>query len=86
MLVPDGELRFYEHVVSSRAALARAQRAIDRLFWPRMAGGCHTSRDTTAAIARAGFEIEKCRRFSVKPCFAAVMVAPHVLGVARPVR
>jgi hypothetical protein len=48
-----------------------------------MAGGCHTARDTQSAIKRAGFEIEKCRRLSVKPCFAAVMVAPHILGAAR---
>lgn len=86
VLVPHGELRFYEHVVSHRAGFARAQAAADRLFWPRMAGGCHTSRDTRAAIRRAGFDIEECRRLSVKPCFAAVMVAPHILGVARPIR
>ncbi len=83
VLVPGGELRFYEHVVSHRVGMARAQSAVDKLFWPRMAGGCHTARDTQAAIKRAGFEIDKCRRLSVKPCFAAVMVAPHILGAAR---
>jgi ubiquinone/menaquinone biosynthesis C-methylase UbiE len=83
VLVPEGELRFYEHVVSSRAGMARAQAAVDRLFWPRMAGGCHTARDTRAAIQHAGFHIEECRRLSVKPCFAAVVVAPHILGAAR---
>ena len=86
VLVPEGELRFYEHVVAHRATLARAQAAVDRAFWPRMAGGCHTSRDTSAAIRRAGFTIEKSRRLSVKPCFAAVLVAPHILGAARVAR
>ena len=86
VLLPGGELRFYEHVVSSRAGLARAQALVDRLFWPRVGGGCHASRDTTAAIRNAGFDIEKCRRLSVKPCFAAVIVAPHILGAARPTR
>lgn len=86
VLKPEGELRFYEHVRSARPGLARAQKVVDWLFWPRMAGGCHTGRDTTAAIANSGFEIEKCRRLSVKPCFAAVMVAPHILGAARPTR
>jgi ubiquinone/menaquinone biosynthesis C-methylase UbiE len=86
VLVPDGELRFYEHVVSRSAGLARTQAAVDRLFWPRMAGGCHTGRDTEEAIRHAGFDIEKCRRLSVKPCFAAIVVAPHILGAARPTR
>jgi SAM-dependent methyltransferase len=86
VLVPDGELRFYEHVVSTRSGFARAQAAVDWLFWPRMAGGCHTGRDTATAIRHAGFEIEECRRLSVKPCYAAVVVAPHILGTARPTR
>jgi hypothetical protein len=86
VLIPDGELRFYEHVVSRRAGMSRAQATVDRLFWPRMAGGCHTARDTEAAIRHAGFDIEQCRRLSVKPCFAAIVVAPHILGAARPTR
>jgi ubiquinone/menaquinone biosynthesis C-methylase UbiE len=86
VLVPNGELRFYEHVVSRRAGMSRAQATVDRLFWPRMAGGCHTARDTEAAIRHAGFDIEQCRRLSVKPCFAAIVVAPHILGAARPTR
>jgi SAM-dependent methyltransferase len=59
VLRPGGELRFYEHVRSSRPAAARAQRAFD-LLWPHVGGGCHASRDTRAAIERAGFAIERC--------------------------
>jgi ubiquinone/menaquinone biosynthesis C-methylase UbiE len=81
---PNGELRFFEHVIARDPKLARVQRVVERTgFWPFVAGGCHPARDTAAAIAAAGFEIEACRRLSVKPCALAVPVAPHILGVAR---
>src|SRR2546430_3415805 len=79
VLEPGGELRFYEHVVATKPPLASAQRAADRLFWTRLMGGCHTSRDTMSAIERAGFTMERCRRFSNPP---AAFAAPFVLGVA----
>ena len=53
VLRPDGELRFYEHVLSERPAIPRSQRTVDRVFWPRAFGGCHTARDTPTAIAEA---------------------------------
>jgi SAM-dependent methyltransferase len=79
---PGGELRFYEHVVSRRPGRARLERAADRLFWPRVAGGCHMSRDTGAAIERAGFVVESCRRFPYSPAAHQPPIA-HILGVAR---
>lgn len=79
---PGGELRFYEHVRGERPGLVRAQRAAD-LLWPRLAGGCHTSRDTAGAIEQAGFAIESCRRFSFRPCVLVYPITPHVLGIAR---
>lgn len=82
ILRPGGELRFYEHVRSGNPGIVRAQRAVDRLFWPRTFGGCHTARDTTAAIAAAGFEIETKREVLVGPRLAGV-VRLHVLGRAR---
>ena len=54
VLRPGGELRFWEHVRSPRAALRAVQRAGDALFWTRALGGCHTTRDTLAAIGAAG--------------------------------
>jgi ubiquinone/menaquinone biosynthesis C-methylase UbiE len=81
-LRPGGELRFYEHVVSSSRGFARAQRATD-VVWPHIAGGCHTSRDTVSAIAGAGFEILDLRRFEFRPSIIAACVAPHVIGRAR---
>ena len=82
VLKPGGELRFYEHVVAETRGLAAVQRFADKTFWPHIAGGCHSSRDTGAAIERAGFEIETCRRFDFRaaPILPAV---PHLLGRAR---
>jgi ubiquinone/menaquinone biosynthesis C-methylase UbiE len=78
---PGGELRFYEHVVAQRPFEARLQRLADATFWPRLAGGCHRSRDTAAEIEGAGFHIERCDhfRFSPSPLLPA---DPHILGVA----
>ena len=81
VLRPGGELRFYEHVLSHKPQVARNQRLVDRLFWPRAFGGCHTARDTPAAITAAGFAVERQRRLSVGPRF--VPAATHVLGSAR---
>jgi ubiquinone/menaquinone biosynthesis C-methylase UbiE len=78
---PGGELRFYEHVVSSRPAAARVERALDATIYPRLAGGCHLARDTVATIERAGFEIRACRRFAFGPSALGPQVA-HVLGTA----
>ena len=82
VLLPGGELRFYEHVRSERAGFARFQEVAD-LIWPRIAGGCHTARDSGRAIAAAGFELERCRRLTFRPCSMIAPIAPHVLGRAR---
>lgn len=81
---PGGELRFFEHVVADTPGLARVQRLVDgSRVWPSLFGGCHTARDTGAAIEAAGFTLEDHRRVSVKPCPLAVPVSPHLVGVAR---
>ena len=83
VLRPGGELRFYEHVRSDRPVLALSQRAVDWAFWPRAFGGCHTARDTQAAIQAAGFEVEDQRRMWVNPVPIAFPVASHTIGRAR---
>ena len=75
VLRPDGELRFYEHVVSRRRGKAAFERAFTHTLWKRMAGGCHMDRDTTAAIRAAGFEVDEVDRFGFQGL-------AHVLGVA----
>jgi SAM-dependent methyltransferase len=79
---PGGELRFFEHVRSEDPRKARVQRSLDRpRLWPRLAGGCHCSRDTVAALETAGLRIERIRRFDVGPSW--LHTNPHVLGRAR---
>jgi ubiquinone/menaquinone biosynthesis C-methylase UbiE len=63
---PGGELRFYEHVAARALRLALLQRALDATLWPRLNGGCHTTRDTEAAIVAASFAIEERERFSFR--------------------
>jgi len=82
VLRTGGELRFYEHVRSRRPGFARWQRRTDPA-WSRVMGGCHTDRDTLAAIAGAGFCLERCRRFGFPPEARAYPVAPRVFGLAR---
>jgi SAM-dependent methyltransferase len=79
---PGGELRFYEHVRSERTVALGLQRFADATFWPRVAGGCHLTRDTGKAIERAGFVIESKDRFSFTPG-PPVPPIPHILGIAR---
>lgn len=82
VLRPGGELRFYEHVRSRRPGFARWQRLIDSA-WSRVMGGCHTDRDTLAAIASAGFHLEHCRGFGFPPGARVYPVVPRALGLAR---
>lgn len=83
VLRPGGELRFYEHVHTRHQPLRWVLEAADRsTVWPRIAGGCHPTRDTKRAIERAGFAIEEYERFP----FAAGALepqVPHILGRAR---
>lgn len=79
---PGGELRFYEHVASHGSFACGVQRLADATLWPRVAGGCHMSRDTEKAITEAGYEIEANRRFSFAPQAISPPI-PHILGRAR---
>lgn len=82
VLRPGGELRFYEHVHAERQPLRGMLEIAERTIWPRIAGGCHPTRDTEAAIQAAGFHIEHCDRFSFSPSLVSPKI-PHRLGTAR---
>jgi SAM-dependent methyltransferase len=82
VLRPGGELRFYEHVIADHAMAATLQRLADAIFWPRVAGGCHMSRDTGASLQSAGFTVDWRDRFTFTPG-APVPPIPHILGAAR---
>jgi ubiquinone/menaquinone biosynthesis C-methylase UbiE len=77
---PGGQLRFLEHVISNRESRRKLQRFLDKTFYPRVAGGCHLTRDTRAAIDRAGFIVQRSRRFPFPPGKLGI---PHILGSAR---
>jgi ubiquinone/menaquinone biosynthesis C-methylase UbiE len=83
VLVPGGELRFYEHVRSESAAFRTLQRAGDALFWTRALGGCETTRDSVRAIQEAGFEIVSLDRGFHSSTVLTITSAPYVIGVAR---
>jgi SAM-dependent methyltransferase len=82
VLVPGGELRFWEHVRSSNPAFRALQRACDALFWTRALGGCETTRDTVAAIREAGFRFVTLNRGFHSSSLLTITTAPYVLGVA----
>ncbi|MEL5953920.1 methyltransferase domain-containing protein [Streptomyces sp. CLV115] len=83
VLRPGGELRFFEHVRADDRAMAVTQRVLDRTVWPLLTGGCHTGRDTLAAIERAGFVVESYRRVMMPDCGIRLPMSTCVLGVAR---
>ncbi|GAA3623803.1 class I SAM-dependent methyltransferase [Streptomyces chitinivorans] len=83
VLRPGGRLCFYEHVRADGTAMALLQRSLDRTVWPRLFGGCHTARDTVAAIGAAGFTELSLRRLRVPEKGASTPVSAHVLGSAR---
>ncbi len=78
---PGGELRFFEHVRAGHPVGAAVQSRLDGWgIWPRLGGGCHLARDTVAAIASAGFAVERLRRIPSGPGGVGL---PFVLGSAR---
>ena len=82
VLVPGGELRFWEHVRSSNPAFRALQRACDALFWTRALGGCETTRDTVSAIQEAGFRFVRLDRGFHSSSLLTITTASYVLGVA----
>ena len=83
VLRPAGELRFYEHVIPERHPKRALFQLLDHSgLWPALGGGCHPARDTAAAIAAAGFAIERCERFTFRGGPLEPRI-PYVLGVAR---
>jgi SAM-dependent methyltransferase len=83
VLVPGGELRFYEHVRSENAAFRALQRVGDRLFWTRALGGCETTRDSVRAIEDAGFELDSLDKGFHSSTVLTITSAPYALGIAR---
>jgi SAM-dependent methyltransferase len=81
-LRPGGELRYLEHV-ASRGFRGRLQRLADATLWPRLAGNCHTHRDTERSIRTAGFEVDGARTEWTLPAWVPLPVSEFALGRAR---
>jgi SAM-dependent methyltransferase len=81
VLKPGGELRFFEHVASSgwRGSL---QRLADATVWPRIAGNCHTHRETESAITATGFTLEATRHQWTLPAWVPMPVSEMAVGRA----
>jgi ubiquinone/menaquinone biosynthesis C-methylase UbiE len=82
VLRPGGQLRFFEHVQADAPAMRRVQRMLDATVWPRLMGGCHTGRDTQAAITAAGFALISVDRFTFPATRIPSPAATHILGTA----
>jgi ubiquinone/menaquinone biosynthesis C-methylase UbiE len=77
-----GQLRFLEHVSADTPRLRCLQRLFDATIWPALAGGCHTSRDTPAAIQAAGFTIDQLDTFRFPDTRLTMPATPHLRGTA----
>ncbi len=82
ILRPGGQLRFLEHVRASTPALRGVQRLLDATIWPSLCGGCHTGRDTAAAIEEAGFAIDQLDPFRFPDSCLTTPATPHLRGTA----
>jgi ubiquinone/menaquinone biosynthesis C-methylase UbiE len=82
VLRPGGQLRFFEHVRADSPAMRRVQRVVDATVWPLLMGGCHTGRDTRAAITAAGFTLTSLEKFAFPETRVPSPAATHVLGTA----
>lgn len=79
VLRPSGRLVFLEHVVAEEPGRRAWQGRIDPI-WKHLAGGCRLVRDTASAVRRAGFEILREERASMRK--APPWVRPTIRGVA----
>lgn len=79
---PRGQLRFFEHVRADTPRLRRVQQLLDGTVWPTLMRGCHTGRDTAAAIEEAGFHIDLLERIRFPEFRMPFPSSPHLLGAA----
>lgn len=84
VLKPEGQLRFVEHVRFQNSFAALCQ-DIATPVWRRVGAGCHPNRDIEQAITEGGFRMQEVHRYGgAPPIPPAILVRPHVKGVAVP--
>lgn len=81
VLKPGGELRYFEHVASP-GWRSKLQQVADATVWPRIAGNCHTHRQTERAIVAAGFTVQAARHQMTLPAWVPLPVSEVALGRA----
>ncbi len=81
-LRPGGELRYLEHVATD-GVRGRLQQVVDATVWPKLAGNCHTHRDTEQSIVAAGFDVDSSRTERTLPAWVPLPVSEFVIGRAR---
>ncbi len=79
VLKPGGRFLFIEHVAAKGGSRLTWQRRIEPV-WKRLADGCHLTRQTRAAIERAGFDLADVHEESMRK--ALPIVRPTVRGTA----
>lgn len=80
VLRPGGTFLFLEHVAAEGAPRRLRWQARVEPIWRRLAGDCHLTRRTEAAIARAGLTIESLTKESMRR--ALPIVRSTIRGVA----
>lgn len=81
VLKPGGRFAFIEHVAAEgRPRRLKWQRRLEPV-WKRVAGNCHLTRHTEAAIREAGFDIAHIERESMRK--AVPVARPTIRGVAK---
>ncbi len=83
VLRPGGTVRLLEHAVAPGRGLRAVQRTLDATVWPRVAGGCHTSRDPVRTVRAAGFTVTDLHGLRYPDTRFPTPVTHHVLASAR---
>jgi ubiquinone/menaquinone biosynthesis C-methylase UbiE len=81
VLRPGGRYVFIEHVGAEPGTSRRRWQRVIEPAWKRVAGNCHVTRDTAGAIERAGFDLVRLERASMRK--ALPWVRPSIRGAAR---